>query len=719
MPEFKVDAPFEPTGDQPKAIDGLADGLDRGFKHQTLLGVTGSGKTFTMSKVIERCQRPTLVLAHNKTLAAQLYAEFKEFFPHNAVEYFVSYYDYYQPEAYVPRQDLYIEKESEINEEIDRLRHAATRALLTRRDTIIVASVSCIYGIGSPEEYGKTVVSLRRGETVRRDKVLRHLIDIQYERNDVDFTRGTFRVRGDTLEVFPAYEQVALRVSFFGDEIERIVEIEPLTGEVLVERTQTDIYPAKHFVTTDEKLREAIGDIEAELEGRLKDLEAGGKILEAARLKQRTLYDLEMLQQVGYCTGIENYSRHLARRGAGEQPWTLLDYFPDDYLLFVDESHISLPQVRGMYGGDRSRKETLVDFGFRLPSALDNRPLTFDEFMGEINQAVYVSATPGPFEHEVSQRVVEQIIRPTGIPDPEISVRPTAGQIDDILAEVQARVQKGQRVLMTTLTKRMAEDLTDYLKESGIRTQYLHHDIETLERVEILRDLRFGVYDVVVGINLLREGLDLPEVSLVIILDADKEGFLRSEGALIQTVGRAARHLEGQVIMYADTMTGSMERAIGETYRRRAIQQAYNEEHGITPRGISKEIKDLTDRVRQVAEESGAYDAAGGGDGVIAELPKDELARLIKDLETQMKAAAKQLEFEKAGTLRDQIIELRKVMEGDPLQAMERVVALDGARGEGRGPKGEKVAANGRAGAKGNGKAAPRQGGGRKRARYS
>ncbi len=678
MPEFKVVSPFEPTGDQPKAIIELADGLNSGLKHQTLLGVTGSGKTYTMSKVIEQVQRPTLILAHNKTLAAQLYAEFKEFFPHNAVEYFVSYYDYYQPEAYVARSDTYIEKESEVNEEIDRLRHAATRSLLTRRDTIIVASVSCIYGIGSPEEYGKTIVSLKRGEVVRRDKVLRHLIDIQYERNDIDFSRGTFRVRGDTLEIFPAYEQVALRISFFGDEIERIVEVDPLTGEVLVERTQTDIYPAKHFVTTEEKLREAIKDIEAELAGRLKELEAEGKVLEAARLKQRTIYDLEMLQQVGYCSGVENYSRHLARRGAGDQPWTLLDYFPDDYLIMVDESHISLPQVRGMYGGDRSRKEILVDYGFRLPSALDNRPLTFDEFMRHIRQAVYVSATPGPFEYANSERVVEQVIRPTGLLDPEISVRPTKGQIDDLLGETQARIKKGQRVLMTTLTKRMAEDLTDYLKEAGIRTQYLHHDIETLERVEILRDLRFGVYDVVVGINLLREGLDLPEVSLVVILDADKEGFLRSEGALIQTIGRAARHVEGQVIMYADVMTGSMDRAITETYRRRAIQDEYNKEHGITPRGVSKAIKDLTDRVRQVAEETSAYDTgSANGAGVIAELPREELARIIRDLETQMKQSAKMLEFEKAGEFRDQIIALRKVIEGDPADMVKHVVDLD------------------------------------------
>ncbi|MFN8539429.1 MAG: excinuclease ABC subunit UvrB [Thermomicrobiales bacterium] len=717
MPDFKVVSPFDPTGDQPAAIEQLVEGLHAGYKHQTLLGVTGSGKTYTMSKVIERVQRPTLVLAHNKTLAAQLYAEFREFFPENAVEYFVSYYDYYQPEAYVPRQDLYIEKESEVNEEIDRLRHAATRSLLTRRDTLIVASVSCIYGIGSPEEYGKTIVSLKRGEVVRRDKVLRHLIDIQYERNDVNFVRGTFRVRGDTLEIFPAYEQVALRISFFGDEIERIVEVDPLTGEVLVERTQTEIYPAKHFVTTEEKLRDAIGDIKAELEAQLKHLEDQGKVLEAARLKQRTIYDLEMLEQVGYCTGVENYSRHLARRGAGDQPWTLLDYFPDDYLVMVDESHMSLPQVRGMYGGDRARKLTLVDFGFRLPSALDNRPLTFDEFQHHIRQAVYVSATPGPYEHEHSQQIVEQVIRPTGLIDPEISVRPTSGQIDDILAETHARVKKGQRVLMTTLTKRMAEDLTDYLKEAGIRTQYLHHDIETLERIEILRDLRFGVYDVVVGINLLREGLDLPEVSLVIILDADKEGFLRSENALIQTIGRAARHVEGQVIMYADNMTGSMERAIKETYRRRGIQQAYNEEHNIVPRGISKAIKDLTDRVRQVAEESGAYETGAASEGgVIGELPKDELARIVRDLETQMKQASKMLEFEQAAQLRDQIIELRKIMEGSPADMLDKVVSIDAntkqPNGNGQSKKTPVAAGSG------GGKPASKPGG-RRRGKYA
>ncbi|MBX5445820.1 excinuclease ABC subunit UvrB [Sphaerobacter sp.] len=662
MPEFQLVTDLRPTGDQPKAIAQLVEGLQRGYDQQTLLGVTGSGKTFTMANVIQAVQRPTLVLAPNKTLAAQLYSEFKEFFPHNAVEYFVSYYDYYQPEAYVPRTDTYIEKDAEINDEIDKLRHAATRALLTRRDVIIVASVSCIYGIGSPEEYGKTIVSLRRGATVRRDKVLRHLVEIQYERNDLTLMRGTFRVRGDTLDIFPAYEEIAVRIEFWGDEIERIVDIDPLTGEVLAERNEIDIYPAKHFVTSQEKLQRAIKSIQEELEEWLKHLEAEGKILEAARLKQRTLYDLEMLQEAGYCSGIENYSRHLSGRKEGEPPWTLLDYFPDDYLMFIDESHMSIPQVRGMYGGDRSRKDILVEFGFRLPSARDNRPLTFDEFMDHINQVIYVSATPGEYELQHSKQVVEQVIRPTGLLDPEISVRPTKGQIDDLIDEIHRRVARGERALVTTLTKKMAEDLADYLKEIGIRTHYLHSEIDTLERIEILRDLRLGVYDVVVGINLLREGLDLPEVSLVAILDADKEGYLRSESALIQTIGRAARHVEGTVIMYADTVTRSMEAAINETYRRRAIQIAYNQEHGIEPRGIVKEVRDLTDRVRAVAEEASPYRAESKA-GAIAELPPDELVRMIKDLERQMKEAAKMLEFEKAALLRDQIIELRRIQE--------------------------------------------------------
>jgi len=669
MPDFNIVSDLRPTGDQPKAIDGLVEGLNLGEKYQTLLGVTGSGKTFTMANVIERVNRPTLVLAHNKTLAAQLYSEFKEFFPQNAVEYFVSYYDYYQPEAYVPRTDTYIEKDADINEEIDKLRHAATRALLTRHDTIIVASVSCIFGLGSPEEYGQTVVSLKRGGQVRRDKVVRHLIDIQYDRNDMTLVRGSFRVRGDTLEIYPAYEEIAIRVEFFGEEVERIVEVDPLTGEVLIERLDIAIYPAKHFVTTSDKLTAAMKDIEVELEERLAEFDREEKLLEAARLKQRTMYDLEMMQETGYCSGIENYSMHMSRRRPGEQPSTLLDYFPDDFLMVVDESHISLPQARGMYAGDRARKDVLIEHGFRLPSARDNRPLTFVELERMMKQVIFVSATPGPYEQEHSDRTVEQVIRPTGLIDPAISVRPTKGQIDDLLGEVNERVRRGERVLVTTLTKRMAEDLADYLKEMGVRTHYLHSEIQTLERIEILRDLRLGVYDVVVGINLLREGLDLPEVSLVAVLDADKEGFLRSEGSLIQTIGRAARHVDGQVIMYADTMTRSMKAAIDETYRRRALQIGHNEAHGIEPRGIVKEIKDLTDRVRAVAEEQAEYrtGSRSGAPGVIAEIPRDELARMVKDLESQMKTSARDLEFEKAALLRDQIVELRRIMEVDPV----------------------------------------------------
>jgi excinuclease ABC subunit B len=670
MPEFRLATDLRPTGDQPKAIDELTAGLDAGEKFQTLLGVTGSGKTFTMANVIARVNRPTLVLAHNKTLAAQLYAEFKEFFPSNAVEYFVSYYDYYQPEAYVARTDTFIEKDADINEEIDKLRHAATRALLTRRDTIIVASVSCIFGLGTPEEYANTVVKLRRGMEVRRDKTIRHLIDIQYDRNDMNLTRGTFRVRGDTLEIYPSYEEIAIRVEFFGDEVERIVDVDPLTGEILAERMEIDIYPAKHFVTTSDRLATAIKDIQIELEDRVRELEAQEKLLEAARLRQRTMYDLEMMQEAGYCAGIENYSMHLSGRKPGEQPATLLDYFPDDFLMFVDESHITLPQVRGMFGGDRSRKDVLVEHGFRLPSARDNRPLTFPEFERMISEAIFVSATPGPYEYEHSARVVEQVIRPTGLLDPAISVRPTKGQIDDLMNEINQRIADGQRVLVTTLTKRMAEDLSDYLKEMGIRTHYLHSEIDTFERVEILRDLRLGVYDVVVGINLLREGLDLPEVSLVAILDADKEGYLRSEGSLIQTIGRAARHVDGQVIMYADNMTRSMKAAIDETYRRRKIQSDHNAEHHIEPRGIVKQIKDITERVRQVAEEGAQYETTPNGKaGVIAELPKDELTRMVKDLESQMKMAARNLEFEKAALLRDQIVELRRMIEIDPVKA--------------------------------------------------
>ena len=658
MPEFQVVAPFKPTGDQPRAIDQLVESLQSGNKDQTLLGVTGSGKTFTIAQVVERMQKPTLVLAPNKTLAAQLYAEYKEFFPNNAVEYFVSYYDYYQPEAYIPRSDTYVEKESQLNEEIEKLRLSTTRSLFQRRDVLIVASVSCIYGLGSPEEYGEVVLTLKTGETRRRDRVLRHLTDIQYERNDQNFVRGKFRVRGDVLEVFPSYEDLAVRVEFFGDEIERMVEIDPLTGEILGQRARLDIYPAKHWVTTQDRLNAAIANIKDELDLRLKELEGEGKLLEAARLRQRTNFDIEMLTETGICSGIENYSRHLAGRQAGEQPWTLIDYLPDDYLLVVDESHIALPQVRGMFNGDRARKQVLVDYGFRLPSALDNRPLTFGEFEQHFNQAIFVSATPGPYEFEHSSVVVEQLIRPTGLLDPQISVRPTEGQIDDLLAEVRERVDKGQRVLVTTLTKKMSEDLADYLQEMGIKVHYLHSEIDTIERVEILRDLRLGVYDVVVGINLLREGLDLPEVSLVAILDADKEGFLRSEGSLIQTIGRAARHVNGSVIMYADRVTDSMRRAIDETNRRRRVQDQFNEEHSIVPVGIKKEVRSLSDRIRSNAA---AEDAAIGEDMPITALPRDEAIRLIKELEAQMRRAAKELEFEKAASLRDQIVELRRI----------------------------------------------------------
>jgi excinuclease ABC subunit B len=656
MADFQVVAPWQPTGDQPAAIVQLVEGLQRGDKYQTLLGATGTGKTFTIANAVAQVQRPTLVLAPNKTLAAQLYSEFKEFFPNNAVEYFVSYYDYYQPEAYIPRTDTYVEKESQLNEEIQKLRLSSTRSLFERRDVLIVASVSCIYGLGSPEEYGEVVLTLKQGELRRRDKILRHLAEIQYERNDTNFIRGKFRVRGDVLEIFPSYEDLAVRIEFFGDEIERMVEIDPLTGEILGQRQRLDIYPAKHWVTTQERLQQAIGRIELELEERLKEMNDQGKLLEAARLRQRTNFDLEMLRETGICSGIENYSRHLAGRQAGEQPWTLLDYMPDDFLMVVDESHVSLPQVRGMYAGDRSRKEILVEYGFRLPSALDNRPLRFGEFERHLNQAIFVSATPGPFEYEHSQQVVEQIIRPTGVLDPVISVRPTEGQIDDLLGEIHQRVEKGQRVLVTTLTKKMAEDLADYMQELGIKVHYLHSEVETIERIDILRDLRLGVYDVVVGINLLREGLDLPEVSLVAILDADKEGFLRSEGSLIQTTGRAARHVEGQVVMYADVVTRSMQRAIDETNRRRKIQFEYNERNQIVPVGIKKEIRALSDRLKG-AESRGGSDASAPA---LQTIPKEEALKLIKDLEGQMRRAAKELEFERAAELRDQIVELRR-----------------------------------------------------------
>jgi excinuclease ABC subunit B len=652
MPQFKIVSDFRLTGDQPQAVDKLVEGLNAAHREQTLLGVTGSGKTFTMANVIERVQRPTLVICHNKTLAAQLATEFKEFFPENAVEYFVSYYDYYQPEAYIPSTDLYIEKETDINEEIDKLRHAATMSLFTRRDVVIVASVSCIYSLGAPEEYRGFALAIGRGKDYKRDGLARRLVDMQYERNDYDFTRGKFRIRGDTLEIQPAYQETALRIEFWGDKIERIVEVDPLTGEILAQHQEVDIYPAKHFVTSHDKLLAAIEDIKVELEERLKELNSRGKVLEAQRLEARTNYDIEMLQEVGYCTGVENYSRHLQRRAPGSTPWTLLDYFPDDFLLFIDESHMTLPQIRGMYHGDISRKQTLVDYGFRLPSALDNRPLHFEEFNNHINQVIYVSATPKPYEFEHSQQVVEQLVRPTGLLEPTVEVKPVKGQIDDLIYQIKSRVAKGERCLVTTLTKRMAEELSDYLREMEIKTHYLHSEVETLERVEILRDLRLGVYDVVVGINLLREGLDLPEVSLVAILDADKEGYLRSAEALIQTMGRAARHLNAHVIMYADTVTQSMRKAIEETSRRRQVQEVYNKEHGITPQGIRKTIKDITERVQAVAETRTPY--------AVTPMSREEMAQLVKQLESQMKAAARNLEFEKAAMIRDRIMELRK-----------------------------------------------------------
>ncbi|HEX6302791.1 MAG TPA: excinuclease ABC subunit UvrB [Anaerolineales bacterium] len=675
--EFHLKAPYKPTGDQPQAIDKLVEGIERGDKHQVLLGATGTGKTYTVASIIEKTQKPTLVMAHNKTLAAQLYAEFKEFFPDNAVEYFVSYYDYYQPEAYVPRQDLYIEKETDINEEIERLRLAATTALMSRRDVVIVASVSCIYGLGNPEAYGRVVINLKSGNVYRRNALLRQLVESHYERNDLELRPGTFRVRGDTLEIIPAYQdRYGYRITFFGDEVERIIEFGAVTGELRREMESVAIYPAKHFITEEEKLRQAITDIEAELEERLTFLKSEGKLLEAQRLEQRTYYDLEMLREVGYCSGIENYSRHLDQRAAGSAPWTLMDYLPGDYLLVIDESHMTIPQVRGMFNGDRSRKETLVDFGFRLPSALDNRPLTFDEFEDHMGYTIYTSATPGPYEMERADQVVEQIIRPTGLVDPEVEVRPIEGQVDDLIGEIHARVERGERILVTTLTKRMAEKLSDYLMEMGIKVHYLHSEIDTLERVGILRDLRLGVFDVVVGINLLREGLDLPEVSLVAILDADKQGFLRSEVALIQTIGRAARHVRGRVIMYADKMTNAMRNAIDETNRRREKQVGYNQEHGIEPVSIIKAVRDLTDQLaaHAVAEPQAEYRVKG-----IAGLPKNEMQRVIAALETQMKEAAQNLEFEKAAVLRDQIFELRSIMaEEAKVPPWERVRLLAG-----------------------------------------
>jgi excinuclease ABC subunit B len=676
--EFKLQAPFIPTGDQPEAIAQLVRGIQGGMRNQVLLGATGTGKTFTIASVIQQLQKPALVMAHNKTLAAQLYAEFKDFFPENAVEYFVSYYDYYQPEAYVPRHDLYIEKETDINEEIERLRLAATAALTSRKDVIIVASVSCIYGLGSPEEFLRGAVVLRVGEIYRRNALIRQLIESQYQRNDIELRPGTFRVRGDTLEIIPAYiDKRGYRITFLGDEVERIMEFGPLTGEIFAEPEEISIYPAKHYLTQDEKLKQAINDIEKELDQRLAFFKSQEKYLEAQRLEQRARYDLEMLREVGYCSGIENYSRHLDQRGTGTPPWTLIDFLPSDYLLILDESHMTVPQIRGMYNGDRSRKETLVEYGFRLPSALDNRPLRFEEFEQHMGFTIYTSATPGPYEMQHADQVVEQIIRPTGLVDPEVEVRPSKGQVDDLIGEIRQRVERGERILVTTLTKRMAEDLADYLMELGIKVHYLHSEIDTLERIGILRDLRLGVFDVVVGINLLREGLDLPEVSMVAILDADKEGFLRSGTALIQTIGRAARHINGRVIMYADRITDSMNTAISETNRRRAKQVKYNQEHGITPVSIHKAIRDLTDglslEARAVAERQAKYDVKGSG------LPRGELQKIIAELEKQMKEAAKNLEFEKAAALRDEMYELKTILaEEENLKPWERLKLLTG-----------------------------------------
>jgi excinuclease ABC subunit B len=651
MGEFKIKSDYIPTGDQPGAIEKITEGLKKNYKYQTLLGVTGSGKTFTMANIIEKIQKPTLVLAHNKTLAAQLCSEFKEFFPDNAVEYFVSYYDYYQPEAYVPSSDTFIEKDASINDEIDKLRHSATAALFERKDVVIVASVSCIYGLGSPIDYENLVISLRPGMIKDRDEIIRKLVEIQYKRNDIAFTRGTFRVRGDTVEIFPASSsENAIRVEFFGDEVDRITEINTVTGEILGRRNHISIFPATHYATTEENVNRAVESIKVELQERLKHLESENKLLEMQRLEQRTNYDIEMLQEMGYCNGIENYSRHINNLQPGARPYTLLDYFPKDFLMIIDESHMSIPQVRGMYNGDRARKTTLVEYGFRLPSALDNRPLKFDEFENIINQAVFLSATPGPYEAEHSQNVVEQIIRPTGLIDPPIYVRPVENQIDDLINEIRKSTDKAQRVLITTLTKKMAEDLTAYFKSAGIKVRYLHSDVETLERMEIIRDLRMGEFDVLVGINLLREGLDLPEVSLVAILDADKEGFLRSETSLIQTVGRAARNIDGRVIMYADRITGSMERAIKETNRRREIQDNYNKEHNITPKSVIKAVRDVLEATK-AAEEDAKYKTKG----------KDiSVSEYIIELEKEMRIAAENLEFEKAAHYRDEIRELKR-----------------------------------------------------------
>ncbi|GLI84891.1 UvrABC system protein B [Rossellomorea marisflavi] len=654
--QFELKSKYKPEGDQPLAIKKLVEGIREGKRHQTLLGATGTGKTFTVSNVIKEVEKPTLIIAHNKTLAGQLYSEFKEFFPDNAVEYFVSYYDYYQPEAYVPQTDTFIEKDASINDEIDKLRHSATSALFERKDVIIIASVSCIYGLGNPEEYRELVLSLRVGMEIERNQLLRKLVDIQYERNDIDFQRGTFRVRGDVVEIFPASrDEHCMRVEFFGDEIDRIREVDALTGEIMGDRDHVAIFPASHFVTREEKMKVAIENIEKELEEQLKIMREDDKLLEAQRLEQRTRYDLEMMREMGFCSGIENYSRHLTLRPPGSTPYTLMDYFPEDFLIVIDESHVTLPQVRGMFNGDQARKKVLVDHGFRLPSAMDNRPLKFDEFEGKTNQLLYVSATPGPYELEHSPEMVEQIIRPTGLLDPIIEVRPIEGQIDDLIGEINERVEKDERVLVTTLTKKMSEDLSAYLKEIGIKVQYLHSEIKTLERIEIIRDLRLGKYDVLIGINLLREGLDIPEVSLVTILDADKEGFLRSERSLIQTIGRAARNSEGKVIMYADKMTDSMEKAISETKRRREIQEEYNEKHGVTPTTIQKEIRDAIKATREVEE----TEEMDGGRTNVSKLSKPERQKLIASLEGEMKEAAKALDFERAAQLRDTILELK------------------------------------------------------------
>ncbi|MFK4464675.1 excinuclease ABC subunit B [Bacillus sp. RC252] len=651
---FEIISEYSPQGDQPGAIEKLVEGINSGKKKQVLLGATGTGKTFTISNVIKEVQKPTLVMAHNKTLAGQLYSELKDFFPNNSVEYFVSYYDYYQPEAYVPHTDTFIEKDAQINDEIDKLRHSATSSLFERDDVIIVASVSCIYGLGSPEEYRELVVSLRVGMEKDRNQLLRELVDVQYGRNDIDFKRGTFRVRGDVVEIFPAsLDEHCIRIEFFGDEIDRIREVNALTGEVLAERDHVAIFPASHFVTREEKLKVAIENIEKELEERLKELNDNGKLLEAQRIEQRTRYDLEMMREMGFCSGIENYSRHLTLRPAGSTPYTLLDYFPEDFLIVMDESHVSVPQVRAMYNGDQARKQVLVDHGFRLPSALDNRPLTFDEFEEKTNQVIYVSATPGPYELEQSPKAIEQIIRPTGLLDPPIDIRPIEGQIDDLLGEIHDRIAKNERVLITTLTKKMSEDLTDYLKDVGIKVNYLHSEIKTLERIEIIRDLRLGKFDVLVGINLLREGLDIPEVSLVAILDADKEGFLRSERSLIQTIGRAARNANGRVIMYADRITRSMGIAIEETQRRRSIQEAYNEKHGITPKTIQKGVRDVI-RATTAAEDTGIYEATPA-----KKMTKKERENTIAKMEAEMKEAAKALDFERAAELRDLLLELK------------------------------------------------------------